>query len=155
VTLLGVVVCGGGLAFMFMARTAVREQQVAVAEQQAAIAEANAAEVRAEAANAGAVKGGPGAAAVLSRKEFEAAVRGKTKDEVVAAVGRPDETRELVPEPGGAGRPGGRGKGDLAADRFDWWEFRDRVRDEAAGKPYAAVRVRFGADGTADRIEYP
>jgi hypothetical protein len=33
--------------------------------------------------------------------------------------------------------------------------FRDRVKDDATGKPYATVRVRFGPDGKADGIEYP
>jgi hypothetical protein len=151
--LLVVVVCGGGLAFLFMARTAVREQDVAVAERQEAIAEANQAEIRAQAPKAAAAKGT--ARAPMARAAFEAAVRGKKQDEVVAAVGRPDETREQVPEPGGVLQPGGRDKGEKAADRFDWWVFRDRVKNEATGKPYASVRVRFGPDGKADRIEYP
>jgi hypothetical protein len=153
--LLGVVVCGGGLAVLLVARTAVRDQQAEVAERQAAVAEANRAEVRAEAAKAGAAKGGPGGAPVVSRKEFEAAVRGRKRDEIVAALGRPDETRERVPEPGRVPGPDGRDTGERLADRFDWWVFRDRVRNEATGKPYATVRVRFGPDGTADRIEYP
>ena len=153
--LLVVVVCGGGLAFLFVARTAVREQQAEVNERQAAIAAANEAEVREEVAKAGAAKAGPGAAPVMSRKEFEAAVRGKKPDEVAAAVGRPDETREQVPEPGRVLKPDGRDTGERPTLRFDWWVFRGRVRDEATGKPYAAVRVRFGPDGKADRIEYP
>jgi len=92
---------------------------------------------------------------VLSRKEFEAAVRGMKQNEIVAAVGRPDETREQVPEPGAVAAPDGRGKGERATERFDWWVFRDRVKNDATGKPYDSVRVRFGADGKADRIEYP
>jgi hypothetical protein len=147
--LLVVVVCGGGLAFLFLARTAVREQDAVVAERQAAVAEANQAEIRAQAPKAAAAKGG--ARPVMARAAFEAAVRGKTRAEIVAAVGPPDETRDGVP----VLQPDGRDAGKAVAVQFDWWVFRDRVKDEATGKPYATVRVRFGPDGKADRIEYP
>jgi hypothetical protein len=147
--LLVVVVCGGGLAFLFMARTAVREQDVAVAERQEAIAEANQAEIRAQAPKAAAAKGG--ARPVMARAAFEAAVRGKTRAEIVAAAGPPDETRDGLP----GLKPDGRDAGQPVDIKLDWWVFRDRVKDEATGKPYATVRVRFDADGRADRIEYP
>jgi hypothetical protein len=90
----------------------------------------------------------------LGRTAFEAAVRGKTRDEVARAVGRPDHTREEIHEPGPVAEKGKHG-GPVAADRFDWWAYRDRVTNEATNKPYAEVRVRFGADGRVDRTEYP
>jgi hypothetical protein len=151
--LLVLVVCGGGLAFLFMARTAVRDQNVVVAERQEAIAEANQAEMLAPAPKAAVAKAAE--RLVLARKDFEAAVRGKTRDEVTAAVGKPDETRERVPEYGKVATPGGPATGEKIALSYDWWVFKGRVSNEATGKPYPAVRVRFGPAGKADLIEYP
>jgi hypothetical protein len=141
--LLVVLVCGGGLAFLFLARTAAREEAVAVADRQAAIQAENAAEAKAG-----------GMRPLLSRKDFEAAVRGKTRDAVTRAVGRPHHTREEIHEQGPAAKDGKDAEPVVAA-RFDWWVFRNRVNDDVTGKLYAEVRVRFGADGRADRIEYP
>jgi hypothetical protein len=147
--LLVVLVCGGGLAFLFVARTAVREEAVAVREREAAIRAENRAEAQmAEAKAAGGVAG----MALRSRKDFEGAVRGKTRDEVTKALGRPAHTHEEIHELGPVG-PEGRGAGVVAA-RFDWWVYRDRVTDDATGKPFAEVRVRFGPTGLADRFEY-
>ena len=89
------------------------------------------------------------------RAEFEAAVRGKTREQVVAAVGPPDDVQERVyveERPPGRGGPGtGTKRGWFA----DWLVYRGRVTDDATGRAYAQVRVRFGPDGKADRIEYP
>ena len=145
--LLVVLVCGGGLAFLFMARTAVREEAAAVADRQAAIQAENAAEARVADGKAGGMR------PVLSRKDFEAAVRGKTRDEVTKAIGRPDHTREEIHEQGPAGKEVKDAERVVTA-RVDWWMYRDRVSNEATGKPYAEVRVRFGPTGQADRFEY-
>ena len=145
--LLVVLVCGGGLAFLFLARTAVREEAAVVADRQAAIQAENAAEARVAEGKAGGMR------PRLSRTDFEAAVRGKTRDEVTKAVGRPDRTREEIHEPGSVAKEG-KGAAPVVTARFDWWVYRDRVTDEATGKPYAEVSVRFGPAGQADRFEY-
>ena len=82
----------------------------------------------------------------FTRKQFEDKVRGKTREEVIAAVGRPDETREKVA--GEDLRPAG---GALL--QYDWWIFRGRVMNDATAKP-SQVAVRFNYDGKADRFEY-
>jgi len=89
-------------------------------------------------------------AGVISRQEFEAAVRGKTRDQVTAAVGRPDETREKVP----AGTYNA-GLGQKLTFTYDWWYYKGRVMNDATGRPYAAVGIRFGGGGTVEQIEYP
>ncbi len=83
---------------------------------------------------------------VISRKEFEAAVSGRTRDQITAVVGRPDDTKDNVPGQGGVGR---------VTFTYNWWYFWDRVANEATGKPYPIVAVRFNANGIADRIDYP
>jgi hypothetical protein len=89
----------------------------------------------------------------MTRKAFEAAVRGKTPEQVTAAVGRPDDTREKVPGettfiPGPFG-------GQSITYGFDWWVYRGRVINEATGQPYRAVAVRFGDGRRVDQFEYP
>lgn len=89
---------------------------------------------------------------VWSRNDFAVAVEGKTKDEVIAAVGRPDETKESVNDPLII-----RGNAKFAPREierlYDWWLFRDRVMNAITGKPYARVLVRF--DGNkADKVIY-
>ena len=86
----------------------------------------------------------------MSRKAFEAAVTGKTQDQIIAAVGRPDDTRERVP--GGSYNAGA---GMKLTFTFDWWVYHNRVINDATGKPYPTVAVRFAMDGKADRFEYP
>jgi hypothetical protein len=93
----------------------------------------------------------PAARPSMSRAAFETAVRGRTRDEVIAAVGRPDETRERVP--GEVLRGAGPLGGNITL-QYDWWHFHDRVTNDATAKPYTLVRVRFSYDGKADRFEY-
>jgi hypothetical protein len=81
-------------------------------------------------------------------------VRDKTRNEVVAAVGRPNETREKVLQYGPV-FAGGKDTGERVPYYFDWWIYRDRVVNEGTGKPYPAVRVRFNENGKADLIVYP
>jgi hypothetical protein len=103
-----------------------------------------------------AVAAGPAArTGVLSRKDFEAAVRGKTKEQIIAAVGRPDDThtqREDVKVVTATGEDTGRRMGHVD---FEWWVFRGRVLNDATGKPYPEVAVRIGGSDKADLIEYP
>lgn len=84
------------------------------------------------------------------RDQFESAVSGKTKEQVIATVGRPDETKEL---PGGSLRDGETGV--RITFKFEWWEFRGRVQNEVTGKPYPWVRIRFSHDGKVDVVELP
>ena len=56
---------------------------------------------------------------VMLRKDFEAAVMGKTPDEVLAAVGRPDETVQMPGE--------------------DTWFYRGKVKDPITGNVSTAI----------------
>jgi hypothetical protein len=69
---------------------------------------------------------------VYTRQEFRDLVMGKTEDEVIAAVGKPDEVSE---------------DGEIAR-----WTYRDRVRD-AAGKAAVTPVVVF-RDGKAVEVQY-
>ena len=73
------------------------------------------------------------AAATLTRDEFKAKVMGKTAAEVIAAVGKPDDTSE------GAIRT---------------WKYRDRTTDPVTGKTDALAFVYFGDDGRVSRVGY-
>jgi hypothetical protein len=88
-----------------------------------------------------------GAAKAYTRAEFSRLVTGKTGDEIIAAVGRPDETRKNVP---------GETKRDgvIVTETHDWFIFRDRVLNDETGKPFWSAEVRFNAKGRADRIDY-
>jgi hypothetical protein len=90
---------------------------------------------------------------MLSQQDFERKVKDKTQKEVIAAVGRPNETRERVLEHGPVFE-GGKDTGERVPYHFDWWTYRERVINAATGKPYPAVRVRFNEDGKADLILY-
>ncbi|HKB00942.1 MAG TPA: hypothetical protein VKD90_01925 [Gemmataceae bacterium] len=70
---------------------------------------------------------------IYSQKEFRDLVLGKTPDEVVAAVGKPDIT-------------------DQEADTVRW-TYRGRVKGPRADDPVAAAVVVF-RDGKAAEVEY-
>jgi hypothetical protein len=91
-----------------------------------------------------------GSLKLMSKKEFETAVGGKTRDQIAATVGRPDETREKV-----RGESFNTGPAGNITWVYDWWLFHDRVLNDATGRPYAVVAIRFNYDGKADRVEYP
>jgi hypothetical protein len=138
--LVGLLLCGG---LMFLFRGAMPpEPPVKVAD---AVA------VRPDNAPDGQMQPTRKRSATLSRKEFESKVQGKTRDEVMAAVGGPDAMQMSVP---GGDEPGGGDAGGLVP-AVHWWVYRDRVVNEATGKPYPTVRVRFNDSGKVDRIEYP
>ena len=88
-----------------------------------------------------------GVAKTYTRDEFRRLVMGKTGDEIVAAVGRPDDARKDV-----AGET--RRDGVIVTENHDWWEFRDRVLNDATGKPFSRAAVRFNNKGQADRLDY-
>jgi hypothetical protein len=139
----------GGLAVLFFARaSAVRDEAVAARDAEAKRVGLG----DEEAARRGRELAREKAAPAMTRSEFEKAVRGKTQAEIIAAVGRPDDTRENVPGETlrGAGPLGGN-----ITFNYNWWVFRNRVMNEATGKPYATVAIRFGHDGKADRFDYP
>jgi hypothetical protein len=75
---------------------------------------------------------GPG---LIPRPDFTARVDGKTEDEVVAAVGRPDETSE---DP---------------ASRTKFWHFKRRTRDPVSGVTDADVQVVI-MDGRVTAVNY-
>jgi hypothetical protein len=152
VLLLVLLVCGG-FAAVFLFRGA--DAPPAMAVQQAAVADAAIRQPDPVPGPEPAMPE-PGATkpATLSRKDFEGKVRDKTRNEVIAAVGRPNETREKVLQYGPVFE-GGKDTGERVPYYFDWWIYRDRVINEATGKPYSAVRVRFNENGKADLIAYP
>jgi hypothetical protein len=144
--LLVVLVCGGTLAYLFMAHAPARQQPAATVRAEAIPAE--------HAPDPAAL--GPARAnrRVMSKVDFESAVRGKTRDEITAAVGQPNLTRKQVPEKAKVARPGGQDTGEQITFYYDWSEFHNRVINPDTGKPYPVVKVRFDG-GKADRIEYP
>lgn len=71
-------------------------------------------------------------ASVMLRKDFEAAVVGKSADEVLSTVGKPDET---VPAPG-----------------EDNWFYRGKAKDPITGKVGTAVVII--KQGRATRVEF-
>jgi hypothetical protein len=95
----------------------------------------------------------PAPARILTKKEFEAAVVGHTKDEIIAAIGGPDDTREKIL----ATRVPGAGPGRVSGVSFSytWCVFRNRVLNDDTGKLYASVAVRIGPEGKGDLTEYP
>ena len=147
-----VLVCAGGAAWLLWFQ---RQRDVRAADERIAAA------VRAEQVRLAGEKGaperevGPAPRVVggrqLGRREFDAAVRGKSRDQIVAAVGPPEDVRERVYVEERPPGPRNRVHGWFA----DWLVFRNRVTDDATGAVYAEVRVRIGPDGKADRIEYP
>src|SRR4051812_16005132 len=75
----------------------------------------------------------PAAPKAWTRDEFKALVMGKTPDEVIAAVGKPDETRE--------------------DDRGQTWYYKNRTLDPITSKADYQVRVRF-RDGLVANVTY-
>jgi hypothetical protein len=157
VAVVAVLVIGAGAVWVLGVQ---RQREVRLADERiAAAVRAEQQRLAAEKEAAGRAERGPAPRVVgdrprLGGKDFEAAVRGKTRDEVTKAVGRPDHTREEILE-GGRVAQDAKDAGRAVAARFDWWVYRERVTNDATGKPYAEARVRFGADGRADRIEFP
>jgi hypothetical protein len=83
---------------------------------------------------------------LFSRKDFESAVLNKSKQQVIDAVGRPDDTTDNVP------RPTGR---NVISFHSEWWYFRNRVLNPDTGKPYPIARVWIDQGDKAFRIDYP
>jgi outer membrane protein assembly factor BamE (lipoprotein component of BamABCDE complex) len=69
-----------------------------------------------------------------TRAEFRELLVGKTPDEVIAAVGKPDDTAEI----------GGQ----------KVWYYSDRSADPVTGKPDVLANVWFGSDGRVERVSY-
>jgi hypothetical protein len=113
---LSVAACGA-LGF-FWTRAAVQEERAVQAEAEAEVAAGKAAK---------------GTQRVHTRQEFRDLVTGKTPDEVIAAVGKPDDTRE---------------EGDLTR-----WTYGGRVQDPGPGQPAADPVVVFRA-GKAAEVQY-
>jgi hypothetical protein len=78
-------------------------------------------------------KGAKGITRVYTRQEFRDLVMGKVQDEVIAAVGKPDETSE---------------DGDVVR-----WTYGGRVRDPGPGQPAATPVVVF-REGKAAEVQY-
>jgi hypothetical protein len=76
----------------------------------------------------------PAGPKLLMRADFEAKVLGKTADEVLAAVGRPDSTQE------------GTGRSPV-------WYYKNRTVDPVTGKTDWMIQVVF-ADGRVDRVNH-
>lgn len=70
----------------------------------------------------------------VTREEFKKAVEGKTPDEVVEAVGKPDQTSES----------GGR----------KYWYYDRRTTDPTTGKTDARAQVVFGEDGRVRSVNF-
>jgi len=79
---------------------------------------------------------------VQSRKDFDARVKNKSKDEIIAAVGPPDE---VIGPPAGPVAPDGPAL---------TWIYHNRVRGDD-GELYASVTVLLNREGMAYRIDYP
>lgn len=63
----------------------------------------------------------------IPQDDFRSAVLGKTKSEVIQAVGRPDSTSDL---------------GEILGNNFSYWDYDDKMLDAASGKISSAT-VRF------------
>ncbi len=63
----------------------------------------------------------------IPQDDFRSAVLGKTKSEVIQAVGRPDSTSDL---------------GEILGNNFSYWDYDDKTLDAASGKISSAT-VRF------------
>ncbi len=70
----------------------------------------------------------------VAREVFTEKVKGKTADEVTAAVGRPDSTTE------GIGHP--------------MWVYRDRTYDRVSGKEDSSVFLHFDRFGRVETVSY-
>lgn len=79
----------------------------------------------------------------FTRKEFEALVIGKTKNQIIAAVGRPDDTTDQVPR-----HP------RVLALHTEWWYYHKRVINDDTGNPYSIARVYMTYD-KAYQVDYP
>lgn len=84
----------------------------------------------------------------LNRDDFESQLTGRTRREVVATIGYPDQVMRDMPSGKGAGLP------DQLASSYDWWGWRTYVVDPANGQTYRIAIVRFGPTGTVDRFDY-
>ncbi len=74
------------------------------------------------------------AAKLPTREEFKAKVMGKTADEVIAAIGRPDSTDERLGS--------------------SMWSYRDLCYDPISGKTDRDISIHFGADGRVVRVNF-
>lgn len=80
---------------------------------------------------------------LLTQKEFESMVMNKSREQIIASVGRPDDITTEAPN--------SKAKGvSLSA----YWYFKERVLNEATGKPYPTARV-YLSKTEAYRIDYP
>lgn len=104
-----VVVCGGGAVLFFAMTWRVKD----AAER-----------IHAEKAEA---------AKRMTREEFRKLLVGKTKDEVIAAVGRPEQTSDGV---------------------MSLWSYYDRTVDPVTGKVDAVAHVHFDRSGVVVRVNY-
>ena len=71
---------------------------------------------------------------VRSREEFKRIVLGKTPEQVIAAIGRPDV------------------QGGAEGDRPEWWHYHERVRNPVTGKANGAT-LRF-VGGRVTEVEW-
>ena len=91
VLLFGLLAGGGLVYFLRTEHAATQEVELARAEAEQVRAVSADAEVRARAASPSAQRPSP-----MSREEFKAKVMGKTPEQVIEAVGRPDRTLDVV-----------------------------------------------------------
>lgn len=74
------------------------------------------------------------AAELPTREQFDAKWVGKTKDEVLAGLGKPDATNKAGPS--------------------DFWMYRNRTRDAATGKVYFDTTLWFDDHGRVERVTH-
>jgi hypothetical protein len=75
---------------------------------------------------------------VMLREDFRSKVEGKTKQEVIQAVGRPDSTNDM--------------QGNEYMRDMSYWHYDDGAQDPASGK-VGSVTVRF-EDGIVDSVDF-
>ena len=82
----------------------------------------------------GATSEGPAEPAPIPREDFKARVMGKTKDEVLEAIGKPSSTSET--------------------GRLSSWYYKNRTFDPLTNKPDRFIVVSFGADGKVRGVNF-
>jgi hypothetical protein len=145
--LLVLALLGGGLVLLvalatgvFVLRSQHEAAEVAQAEAVARMAEADAAEQKDQrnfvaAKNAG-QKMADARPAPISRDEFKAKVMGKSAEEVIESVGKPDDTSEVE------------GKSSVKT-----WHYRERTIDPATSSTDAGAEVTL-EDGTVTKVTF-